>query len=407
MTSRSETPACSVGPRNLQTKGSSPIAVSEYLDVEVEYDDAGLSTDVEHEESGDEIQEPFDPALIDVQTRTPTIGLLLARLRRGTLDLNADFQRRAGIWNEVKQSRLIESILLRIPLPTLYAAESGDEDWIIVDGIQRLTAIARFVAPETVDVDSLRLDGLEYLRDYNGCTYEVLPSRLQTRIDETELVVHLIRQGTPEAVMFNIFARINTGGLPLTPQELRHALIKGPARDLLRDLAEGEEFLAATQRTIKSDRMADREMILRFFAFRLNEPENYSGDLDTFLRNGMKQLNLLSSSERDRLVAEFRMAMRVALDIFGEHAFRKTFHGQRQRYPVNKALFEAMSVNLAKLSGRELEVLISRRENVMEALRGLMGRDEFQYSISAATGNALTVERRFSFIEKMLREMVA
>lgn len=158
---------------------------------------------------------------------------MLARLRRGVLDLTPDFQRFAGIWSDIDQSKLIESLLLRIPLPTLYAAESREESWTVVDGIQRLTTIARFVDPEVIGAKPLRLRGLEHLRQYEGKTYAELPGGLKTRIDETELIVHLIRAGTPEPVMFNIFARINTGGRPLTLQELRHALIPGKARQLL------------------------------------------------------------------------------------------------------------------------------------------------------------------------------
>jgi hypothetical protein len=182
------------------------------VEVEVEVDDEGRSTDVEREESGELIQEPFDPAEIDVQTRQPTVDLLLSRLKRGVLDLQPDFQRTAGIWSDANQSRLIESLLLRIPLPTLYAAESGEEGWAIVDGIQRLTTIARFVEPEVIGARPLRLRGLQYLQQYEGMLYDDLPPALQTRIDETELIVHLIRAGTPEPVKFNIFARINTGG---------------------------------------------------------------------------------------------------------------------------------------------------------------------------------------------------
>ena len=140
----------------------SPIAVSEYPDIaiEVEVDDEGRSTDVEREDSGELIHEPFDPGEIDVQTRNPTVQLLLSRLKRGALDLQPDFQRTAGIWSDVNQSRLIESLLLRIPLPTLYAAESGEESWAVVDGIQRLSTIARFVEPGVVGSPPLRLRGI-------------------------------------------------------------------------------------------------------------------------------------------------------------------------------------------------------------------------------------------------------
>ncbi len=384
--------------------------MSESLDREipVEYDSKGRSTGVEYEEIPDDlIDKPFDPARIDVQTRVMTVDLLLARLRRGVLDLAPDFQRFAGIWSDEDQSRLIESLLLRIPLPTLYAAESGEESWAIVDGIQRLTTIARFVDPAIVDAEPLKLHGLEYLRQYEGREYGELPGGLQTRIDETELIVHLIRAGTPEPVKFNIFARINTGGRPLTLQELRHALIPGKARDLLRELADGDAFRTATQHSVKPDRMADREMVLRFLAFRLNEPASYSrGDLDAFLRQAMRQLNTLPREEIARLVDEFRRSMNAAPFVFDEHAFRKRFKGQHGRLPINKALFEAISVNLAKLTAAELATLVERKEMVQAGLMELMDEGRFHQAISVGTGDVDKVRRRFAAVEALFRKVI-
>ncbi len=378
------------------------------LEVPVEFDSLGLSTGVEAEGQAPEplIHEPFDPAKIDVITRTMTVDLLLARIRRGVLDLAPDFQRFAGIWNDVAQSKLIESLLLRIPLPTLYAAESGDESWVVVDGIQRLTAIARFVDPSIIGAIPLRLHGMEYLRAYEGKTYQELPGALQTRIDETELIIHLIRAGTPEPVKFNIFARLNTGGTPLTLQELRHALIPGRARTLLKELAEGRPFLDATQGSVKPQRMADREMVLRFLAFRLTGPSDYPrGDLDDFLRQAMKRLNDLPEQQIERLSSEFERSMYDAAAIFGQHAFRKVFTGQRWRLPINKALFEAESVSLAKLSSHQLARLREQREKVLERLAELMEDGRFLQAISVATGDAEKVRLRFSAIENMLREV--
>lgn len=390
--------------------GIGAIGVNENPEEEVlvEYDFKGRSTGVEAEERPEEtIHEPFDPAKIDVQTRTMTVGLLLARLRRGVLDLTPDFQRFAGIWNEVDQSKLIESLLLRIPLPTLYAAESGEESWTIVDGIQRLTTIARFVDPTMIDAEPLKLRGLEYL-PYDGYGYSDLPGGLQTRIDETELIIHLIRAGTPEPVKFNIFARINTGGQPLTLQELRHALIPGRARDLLRELACSGPFLEATQRSVKPDRMADREMVLRFLAFRLTEPKDYTrGDLDTFLRQAMKRINDLDPEEVDRLAKEFRTTMIMAKSIFREHAFRKRFAGQDRRLPINKALFEAISVNLAKMPRAAATELIAKADAVQSGLIALMDDGPFHQAISVGTGDVEKVRRRFADVEKLFREVAA
>jgi hypothetical protein len=387
-------------------EGYGATGVSENLEVEVEYDSEGRSTDVELEQQDDLIHEPFDPAEIDVLTRTMTVDLLLARLRRGVLDLAPDFQRSAGIWSEANQSRLIESLLLRIPLPTFYAAESGEESWAIVDGIQRLTTIARFVDPEVIGAKPLKLRGLDYLRTYEGREYPELPGSLQTRINETELIVHLIRAGTPDPVKFNIFARINTGGRPLTRQELRHALIPGRARELLKELAASDAFLDATQRSVSPSRMADREMVLRFLAFRLTEPKDYPrGDLDTFLRQAMKRLNTLDPGEIEQLIADFVRAMWAAKSIFAEHAFRKRFAGQERRLPVNKALFEAISVNLATMTPRELSTLEDRRDKVQELLVVLMADGSFQQAISVGTGDVEKVRRRFGAIQLMLREV--
>jgi hypothetical protein len=378
------------------------------VEVEVEYDTDGRSTGVELELYDDSINEPFDPAEIDVQTRVMTVDLLMARLRRGVLDLAADFQRAAGIWSEVNQSKLIESLLLRIPLPTLYAAESGEESWAIVDGIQRLTTIARFIDPEVIGARPLRLRGLEYLRQYEGRVYDELPGSLQTRINETELIVHLIRAGTPEPVKFNIFARINTGGRPLTLQELRHALIPGRARGLLLELARTDEFLLATQHSVSPSRMADREMVLRFLAFRLTAPKDYRrGDLDAFLRQAMRQLNGLPSKEIERLSAEFTQAMLAAHAIFGGYAFRKHFHGQYRRLPINKALFETVSVNLASRAPKELGRLEGRRDQVQELFMDLMDDVYFQQAISGGTGDVEKVRRRFGVIGNMFREVAA
>lgn len=380
------------------------VGVSENQEIPVEYDSQGLSIGVEAEETAApdvSIHDPFDPAKIDVQTRTMTVDLLLARLRRGVLDLAPDFQRHAGIWNEVNQSRLIESLLLRIPLPTLYAAESGEESWAVVDGIQRLTTIARFVDPAIIGEAPLRLRGLEYL-EYNGKLYTDLPGAMQTRIDETELIIHLIRAGTPEAVKFNIFARINTGGSALTLQELRHALIPGPARVLLQTLAATPAFLSATQNSVRHERMADREMVLRFLAFRLTEPGRYPrGDLDDFLRDAMKQLNKLDPAEIQRLTHEFTSAMVSAEAIFGEHAFRKSLPGQTRRQPINKALFEAESVNLATLTRRELAALYENRDLVQAELARLMEDPKFQQAISVGTGDAEKVRKRFGAIQEL------
>jgi hypothetical protein len=372
----------------------------------VELTDTGLSAGIEAEDLGPSHRAPFDPELIDVYPRATTIDLMLQRLKRGLIDLQPDFQRRSGIWNETAQSRLIESLLLRIALPTIYVAEETDDSWTVVDGVQRLTTIVRFVKPEAVGLEPLVLRNLEYL-DYNGKTFEDLPGRMQTRVLETELSLLLIRKGTPEEARFNIFTRINTGGLPLTQQELRHALIPGSARDLLAKLAEAPYFLEATAGSVSPSRMAERELCLRFLAFWMTPPERYfTQDFDGFLRAAMHDINILTPPELADLESHFKRAMMSSTIVFREQAFRKQFKGSTRRYPINKALFEVQAVTLAQCTPVEILVLNQRADDVREKFRTLMDNPDFYDAISSGTGDADKVNYRFQSMKDLFRDVL-
>ncbi|MEU6377902.1 DUF262 domain-containing protein [Streptomyces sp. NPDC046909] len=387
----------------------------------------GQGTDVELElpdpeadDTADLITSPYDPSKIEIQTSNPTINLLMSRLSNGMIDLAPDFQRRAGIWSDEQQSRLIESLLLRIPIPSFYAAElddsswTQDSSWAIVDGIQRLTAIARFIAPDAlaeaagIDAGPLRLRGLEYLqKDFEGKGYDDLTGRLQIRLNETQVVVHVIRPGTPEEVKFNIFARINTGGLPLTRQEIRHALIPGPARHLLSSLAESPEFVSAAGGGVHGARMADREMVLRALAFRLTPPDAFRAqDFDQFLARTMRQINRLSDEQRNALAEEFKQAVATAEAIFGEHAFRKLYPQQSWRNPINKAIFESITVNLAELTEIERATLVASREQVVAKFQLVMHGWDFERAVSVGTGDRAKVVHRFSRVRNLFRTIL-
>lgn len=369
--------------------------------------ETGVGTGVETETPSDAIDEPFDPDEIQVKTRTMTVDLLMSRLDAGVLKLQPDFQRKAGIWNDTKQSRLIESLLLRIPLPSFYVSEDAEEQWEVVDGVQRLTAISRFVrAEKETAFPPLRLKSLEYLSsDFSTKRFNELPPRLMRRIRETEFTFHIIESATPDVVRFNIFARLNIGGMPLTHQELRHALVPGKARDLLRTWAEGDSFQRATDYTIRSDRMADREMILRFLAFWLTSPEDYvRRDFGEFLMDAMKEINKMDAASIDSAKNAFDTSMFTAVEIFGNDAFRKRFAPQDSRNPINRALFEAIAVNLARMGPEQRQRLIDRREFVKERLIDLMADPPFVGAVSISTGDPRKVQLRFSQLRGIFEE---
>jgi hypothetical protein len=356
-------------------------------------------------EREDRIHEPFDPETIQMETKSVTVDLILSRVSTNRIDLQPDFQRRVGIWDQRRQSRLIESMLLRIPLPVIYAAEDDEERWEIVDGIQRLTTIARFIKPETVGMAPLRLTDLEYLQDFEGWSFEDLSERMKLRLRETELGVNIIKKQTPPEVKYNIFARINSGGVVLTAQELRHAITPGPIRILLEKLATSDAFVKATDGSIRPDRMADRELVLRYLAFRVLGVQSYRhGDMDGFLLKAMRAINRLDERGREELEREFTVAMHAASLIFGNDAFRKRSSAANWRHPVNKGLFETVGVNLVLLSNYQVRHLESVSVDVRQGLMRLCSDRGFDAAISQGTSDVTKVNRRFSEVARLFLE---
>lgn len=342
---------------------------------------------------------PFDPNKIRVTTEPRTIDLLTRRINHGEIDLAPAFQRRARLWKPHRKGQLIESILLRIPLPVFYVAATEDDMWSVVDGLQRLTTIHDFLSGE------FNLFGLEYLHDLEGLSFADLPRSMRRRIEETSLVINIIQPGTPDEVMINIFKRLNTGGLPLSGQEIRNALYKGPVREFLSDSVASAAFQRSTDGRVSDDRMDAQECVLRFAAFYINGWRNYDrNDLDSYLSEAMKQLNSVGPAKLNEIKIKFDTAMDSAFEIFGNDAFRKRYSTDSARKPVSKALFEAWSVNLANLSDSSRAALKSNATLLREHFYLLMNDDRFfDISISSSTGTVQRVHKRFGAIEELIR----
>ena len=355
--------------------------------------------EVEREDAA-EIKRPFDPERIKVSTKNFVVDQIVSRVDHGEIELDSDFQRMRGIWSLERKSRLIESLLLRIPIPVLYVSADANETWSMVDGLQRTSTIHDYMKGR------FGLQKLEYLERLEGNKYDELPRSMQRRIRETQLIINIIEPGTPEEVMFNIFRRLNTGGMVLNGQEIRNAMHPGPVRTYLKELAGTEEFRQATGFSVKPDRMADRECVLRFLAFYIDSWENYSAhDLDGYLGNTMRRINEMGPSDRDRLADDFTKSMRASHAIFAEKAFRKFYERNDRKRPVNRALFEVWSVGLARCSDDKIESLITNRERVLDRFSETLSNDpEFQSAISYATGDYSRVKKRFQTIDLLITE---
>ena len=350
------------------------------------------------------IEKPFDPRKIDIDAKVMTLDLVVKRLssKPSEIDLYPEFQRKDDLWDTVKQSRLIESILIRIPLPAFYFDGTNDNKWLVVDGLQRLSTIRNFVITKT-----LKLDKMEFLTQFNACGFDSLPRDLQRRIDETQITVYIIKPGTPNLVKYNIFKRINTGGLVLEPQEIRHALNQGIPAKFVAELAQINEFKLATN-NIRTERMLDRDFVTRFLSFYLVDYNDYKPDLDTFLNEAMGSIKEKTQEDRDSIKSNFKKAMITAQAIFGKHAFRKWFHiNETRRKPINKALFEVWSVTLAKATDDDRRKLVSKRDILLNAFIDKMNKNSlFLDSLTSATGDKKKIIIRFSTIENLVEEIL-
>lgn len=341
----------------------------------------------EYEDTG--ISRPFNPTLINILTKQMSLDILIKRMREGEVNLAPGFQR-SEVWRPTAKSRLIESLLIRIPLPAFYMDATDEDNWLVVDGLQRLSTLRDFVIAKT-----MKLQDLEFLTQFHGLKHDGLPRNYQRRIEETQVTVYLIEKGTPAEVKFNIFKRINTGGLPLSAQEIRHALNQGPVTAYLKRLADSDEFEQATSGSVSDTRMAARECVLRFMAFTLTPPATYkAGDFDAFLSGTMGSLNRMSDAERNKLADRFIRAVKASYEIFQDVAFRKP--KGKHRSAVNKALFEVSTVTMDQQTDQRLGSLKALRDNVTNKVVDFMRKDsQFLNAISQGTGDVAKVRLRF------------
>jgi len=369
--------------------------------VEIENNDLTPPPEGEEEISDPVMQDPFNPSDINIITKPDSLRNLIERLNHNEIDMNTDFQRHAELWDNAKMSRLIESILIRFPLPAFYFDASDEEKWLVVDGLQRLSSIRKFVVEK-----KLKLRGLEYLKDFNGQNYDDLPRTYQRRIDECPVTLFLIQPGTPEAVKYSIFRRINTGGLILNDQEIRNAMAAPDLRKYLEELADDENL----KKTIgdQSRRMADQEMVLRFLAFQFMDYEQSKKNIATFLDEMVKKLEGASSKKRDEYKTSFQTAIKRCCLVFGESAFEKSTTGQTsKRVRKNSTLFEVWTTALVRLTESEIETLYAHKERLIQSHLHLMTHDnDYFRSITYSTQKKDHFRTRKAKVSQLIKEVL-
>lgn len=361
---------------------------NEPTDVEVEDPEQGVTRD------------PWDPDLIRIHTRSYSLRQLVDMIEDGDVDLAPDFQRHY-VWKDPQRWGLVESLLLGIPLPSFYFNEDRDGRLQVVDGVQRLTTVHRFYK------DQIPLGKLTYLR-LEGRTFSMLDAPLRRRLQSTQLVAHVIDPQTPYRVKFDVFKRINTGGTPLSAQEIRHCMSLDRSRAFLRRLVALPEFGAVMGPTVlKHPRMAAQELALRLIAFHVLPLEQYRAfaSLDAFLGEVTDQLDRAVSDQRlDELAALAATGLQNALAVFGAHAFRKWPEGSSRLNPINRTLVESWG---HALSLREPALVSLRAQPLQARARQMMATCQaFIASISGGTGDSQKLETRMTLVAEAVDEVL-
>lgn len=346
---------------------------------------------------------PFDPNDIDVDISVVNLGSLLEQLEYKEIDLQPEFQRESNVWSQVQKSRLIESVLLGLPLPSFYFSEDPETNkLIVVDGLQRLCAFTDFCITK-----KLRLIGMQFLKAFEGYSYEDLDRTQIRRIKSLKVTLNTLRKNTPQKVKYVIFQRVNTAGVPLTPQEMRNALYQKKATDLLKSMVLLESFKKATGGKITSKRMVDCDFANRFVAFYLYRKE-YDGNLDEFMADALEKINKMTLQEVDDVRCVFDKSMNMCFELLGNTAFKRPNPKKQGSFLMtNKAIFEVLGVSIANLSDSECEILLSKKNVFKKEIYSLFTNGEFIKSITAGTAKVAQVDYRHLKVQQLINDIIS
>lgn len=328
-----------------------------------------------------------------------SLGSISSMVERGAIDIAPPYQRRER-WQNQKQSALIESFLLNVPVPPVYLAEDEFGRYSVVDGKQRITAIWRFMT------NDLMLSKLETFHELEGIRFDRLPSDLQNALDVRPYlrVVTLLKQSDPE-LKFEVFTRLNKGGEAMSPQELRNVAFRGELNDLIYELSKNV-FLKSSLK-IRDDRssafrnMVDAELVLRFLTMR-ERWEWFSGDYRIEMDRFMIEYRHASGNLLNQFGNDFSLAMGLCEAIWGKNAFKR-WSPNGWRDLLLTGLYDAEMVGVMLLSPKEQEEAVANRKKVISRTKELFEHDhDFDTAVRVGTNAPRRVRYRIHKIYETL-----
>lgn len=362
--------------------------------------------EIDGEIDGEESEpETFSKKKVLTQSDKPSISDLVRRIKKGRIDLHPDFQREY-VWDRGKASRLIESILMNIPLPIIYLAEEPNGMVSVIDGQQRLRSLYSFVQGE------FPLTGLKCYKELNGCKYDQLDEEIQDAIEEYGISIITFSKDGDQDLKFNVFERLNTGAVALNDQELRNCVYRGRYNELLKELARDKDFQSLLGLNGAERRMRDVEFVLRFAAFHHATYLNYKSPIKRFLNDDMQKYRMLNEKDADELRQVFKTAVSLIKSLLGDKAFKRFYPGKEaaqdgrwETKKFNASLYDVLMWSFARADKNQV---MNNLDAIREAYIDLMTSDaEFITAIERSTSNVPMVRQRFKKWEDRLEQVLA
>jgi hypothetical protein len=334
-----------------------------------------------------------------LQASDLSLQTIAQMVESGAIDVSPKYQRRER-WKAAAQAELIESFLINVPVPPVYLAEDDFGTYSVIDGKQRITTIHRYL------LDKFSLEGLKEFPELNGLKFSQLPKQLQNALSIRPYlrVVTLLKQ-TDSELKYEVFTRLNTGGEPLLPQEIRNALYRGSLNDLLFKLS-GNMFLRQ-QLKIKTSKetpyreMQDVECVLRFFCLS-SEWKNFSGDMRRSLDAYAAKNQSATKSNLDAAAKKFNIAIERCEALWGQNAFRRHDEKKGYRDQFMFAVYDAEMIAALELSDTKFKAVKARKSQVTQATLKLFKDPEFADSVRVSTNSPSKVLYRIRKVKEML-----
>jgi hypothetical protein len=360
----------------------------------------------------EETVEEFDPLKRKIFTEQgdPEIDSLYKKYKKGKLDIQPDFQRKF-VWDKKKACRLIESVLLGIPLPIIYLFQETNGVISVIDGQQRLTSFFSFIDGKFPDDKDFKLSGLNVFKELNRKSYNELNEELQDKISDYKIRTITFQKESEPGLKFEIFERLNTGSVSLNDQELRNCIYRGPYNNLLKELSQDSDFKFLLGIKDPERRMRDVELVLRFAAFYHATYLNYKPSIKQFLNKEIEKYRYIKNEAAAELKKAFKNSVSIIRSLLGERAFKRFYagnagnpNGRWETKKFNASLYDVLMGLFAK---EDKNVVFQNLDSIRESLIYLMtSNQKFIDSIELSTSSVQAVTTRFDIWRFELQDII-